>query len=213
MLRQNDVHGILRRDVLDAFIAEFSQVDPGEKVLSEAKENRGNSEVQLVDQPRAKILPYCRYSATEPDILTIRRLGGSLECSVDTVSDKIEGCTAGHRNRCTWVVGKHKDRTMIRGYVSPPAVPCIVGPVASDRPEHITSHDPRSDVVEASRSESVINASRTSVTPEHFSKSTGSEGPFVKRNAAGAKRIVEILVGTRAIAVEGNREALNAELW
>jgi hypothetical protein len=66
--------------------------------------------------------------------------------------------------------------------------------------------------VEPASRELVIDAGRAAVASEHLSKSTGGESPFVQRDAADTQRILEILPGAGTIAVERNRETVDAEL-
>ena len=87
----------------------------------------------------------------------------------------------------------------------------IVRPGSADRAEHVATQDPRSDVVEPTRRELVVDAGRAAVSSKHLPKRAGGEGPFVQGCAANAKRVVEVLVGASTKTVEGYGEVVNAE--
>src|SRR5882724_11838471 len=145
---------------------------------------------------------YCRIVATPPPSLTSR----PLAASVARVS------AAWMPSVTKWKVVPPSMAIDVRGVigrvVAPPPLPGVVGPGSSDRPEHVAAHDPRSDVVEPARRKLVIDARRAALVSEHLSKRTGGECPFVQRDAAGAERIVEVLVRASAVAVEGYGEAV-----
>ena len=50
------------------------------------------------------------------------------------------------------------------------------------------------------------------VASPHLPERPRRECPFVQRESANAKRVFEALVGTSAVAVQGNRKAANAKL-
>jgi hypothetical protein len=210
-LGQDDVGRMRCRNIFGASITEFWQVDAGEKVLPAAEKDRGDGEVQLVDESCTKVLPNRGDAAAEPDILAAGSIGGALKYSADIVGNEVEYGAAIHRDRWPSVVGQHKDLRVVRRIVAPPSLPRIVGPRASDRSEHIAPYDPRTNVVEPARYKAVIYASRAALISKHLLKRSGGEGPFVQRYAADTERIVEILVGAGAIAVEGYGEGVNPE--
>jgi hypothetical protein len=84
--------------------------------------------------------------------------------------------------------------------------------MSPDRPEHIATHDPCTDIVEATRGEVVINARRAPLFAGHLPKRAGGDDPFVQRFAADAEGIVAILLRAGAVAVEGYGEGVDAEL-
>src|SRR5262249_59704668 len=66
--RQDEMGGVVRGGVLRALVAEVHRIDAGEEVLASAEENRGEHEVDLVDQPGGEVLPNGGNSTAEPDI-------------------------------------------------------------------------------------------------------------------------------------------------
>jgi hypothetical protein len=67
-------------------------------------------------------------------------------------------------------------------------------------------------VVKAARREVIVNPRRAAILAMHLLKGTCGKCPFVQRDAADAKWIVETLVGTDTVAIEGDCEALDAKL-
>src|SRR5262249_22396068 len=114
--------------------------------------------------------------------------------------------------RSPGMVGEHENGGVIRRVIAPPALPAVVRPGSSHRPEHVAAHDPGSDVVEPACREIVVDPGRATVASVHLPKRTGRENPFVQRDPADAERVAEILVGTGAVSVERYGEAMDAEL-
>lgn len=199
------------RHIFSASIAKFWQVDAGKQVLPGAEKDRGDNEMQFVDQSCAKVLPNRGYAAAEPDIPAAGSIGGELECSADIVGNEVEYGAAIHRDRWPGVVRQNKDLRVVRWIVAPPSLPCIVWPCASDRSEHVAPHDPRTDVIEPARCKAVIYASRAALISKHLLKRSRGEGPFVQRYAADTKRIIEILSGACTVAVKRYGEGVNPE--
>jgi hypothetical protein len=81
-----------------------------------------------------------------------------------------------------------------------------------DGPEHVAAHDPGANIVEPALREVVVNTGRSAVHSEHLSKGAGGKSPIMQRDATDPERIVEVLAGTGAIAVDRNGEAVDAEL-
>jgi hypothetical protein len=117
-----------------------------------------------------------------------------------------------HEYRFTGMVRQDKNRHVIGWIVSPPSFPAVVRPGSPNRAEHVPAHDPRPDIPKTARCELVIDTSRTALLPEHLPERARGEGPLMQRNAAYAERVVAILTGTSAIAVDRYGEAVDAEL-
>ena len=139
-------------------------------------------------------------------------VSGSFKRGMDSIRYKMKGSTSLHGDRCARVVRKHEDGSMVRRVFAPPPLPVFVGPRTSDRSKHISTKDPGTDVVKAARREFIVNAGCSSFLAEHLSKGTRSDGPFVQRDAANAKWSGEVLVGASTVAIDGNREAVDAKL-
>jgi len=198
--------------VFGALIAEIRRVNTLKQTFSRAEQDRRNGQMHLIYKSCTKILPDSGNPAAEPDILTVRSVSSSFKCGVDAIGDKVEGSASAHGDRCTWVVGEDEDGSVVRRVVAPPALPGVVGPRSADRAKHVATDDPCADVVEATRREVIVNPRRAAIIAKHLLKGTCGECPFVQRDPADAKWIVEILVGTGTVAIEGYREAVDAKL-
>jgi hypothetical protein len=207
----DDVSGVRGGNVFGAVIAELWQIDAGEKILASAEEDRGNCEMHLVHEPRLKILADGGGASGNVDVLALGSVDGSFECSADAIGDEVKRSAAVHGDRFARVVGEHEDGSVKRRVVAPPAFPEVVGPASADWPEHIAADDPSSQVTEAARGEVVVGASCAAFGSMLLPQRPSCDHPFVQRSAANAKRVVEILIGTGAKAVEGNREVADAE--
>src|SRR5450759_461328 len=110
------------------------------------------------------------------------------------------------------MVGKYKNGSVVRRTVAPPPLPSVIGPGPANGPEHVPAQNPCSDIGKPSCREAVVDAGCAALASEHPFECLGRKSPFVQRNAAGSERIGEILAGTCAIAIDGNRETVHAQL-
>ena len=85
-LREDDVRGVRRRNMLGALIAELWRVDTGEEVLSGAEKDRGNGQVHFVDEPGPQVLLNGRDASADPNVFAARRFGCALQCCLDSVT-------------------------------------------------------------------------------------------------------------------------------
>src|SRR5215471_10113302 len=106
---------------------------------------------------------------------------------------------------------QHEDGGVIRRFIAPPALPAVVRPRAADGTEHVATENPCADSGEALLRDSVVDSGFSIVVAVHPSPNAGVEKPIHQLGAAHAKRILEILVRPGAVAIDGNREALDAE--
>src|SRR5260370_41528149 len=139
LLTENDVGGVVGRLMFGDAVAERRQVDPGEHRFALPEHDRGQGEMQIVDQPGAKILTH-RLDATTN--LHVAALGGELRLlqrRLDTLGHGYEGGAAVHLDRIARMVRQHEGRRVIGWIVTPPALPALVRPRPADLPEHIAS--------------------------------------------------------------------------
>jgi len=203
---------IRRGHVFSALIAELRQVDIVEKALPGSKKDWGNRKMHFVYESAAKVLLDGGYSTAESDILTLGGVCGLLKCRVDTTGNEMKHRATVHGDRFAGVVGEHEYRGVVGWIVAPPSLPSVVRPRSPDWTEHVATQDRRTDMVEPAGGEVVINARRAAIAPKHPLKCAGGEGPLVQREATDPKRVVQVLVRARAVAIEGYREAVHAQL-
>ena len=151
--------------------------------------------MHLVNQSRLKILPDRGYAAAKADVLTIGRVDGALERRVQPIGDKVEGRTPTHGERWPRVVGEDEDRGVVRRCLTPPSFPTIVGPGSSDRPEHVSPHNPRTDIGESARRELLEETGYAAGTIEDLGPTLPDTGRLGNRIytcfASGVRRVPE----------------------
>jgi len=155
---QNDVSRLLAAHVLRAAIPELHHIHPLEQSFAGTEEHRRDGEMELIDKASAKKLLDRRDPTADADVLAARRCPGLLERGLDSVRNEIEGGLTLHDNRIARVVRQHIDGHVIGRLFSPPTLPGVVRPRPTHRPEHVSSHDPGSDILEAARGEALVNA-------------------------------------------------------
>src|SRR5262249_29181989 len=73
------------------------------------------------------------------------------------------------------------------------------------------AHDPGANVMEAARREIVIDAGRAAVVSEHLPERSRGEDPFVQCGTTDAERILEVLMGAGAVAIDRNGKTMDAK--
>src|SRR5256714_5020772 len=97
----------------------------------------------------------------------------------------------------------------------PTSLPAFVRPRAPDGTEHVAPENPGADSGEAVLGDPVVDPCLSAVKALHLPPHARGEEPLHQLGAPDAERILEILVRPGTVAVDGNREALDAEsrLW
>jgi hypothetical protein len=93
---------------------------------------------------------------------------------------------------------------MVGRRIAPPSLPTVIRPGASDRTEHVAPKNPGADVVEATGHKLVILARGATFVARHLLKRSGCNYPIVEGFAADAERVLETLVRSGAITVNGD---------
>src|ERR1035437_6056071 len=118
--------------------------------------------MHLIDKPRLKVLSKRRHSAAEPDVLAIGGFGCAGQGGVNPTVDKMKDGAAVHGDGRARMVGEDEDGSVIRRVVAPPPLPSVVGPRSANRPEHVSTENPGSDIGETSRRRPVPSSAETS---------------------------------------------------
>src|SRR5437879_7892942 len=106
---------------------------------------------------------------------------------------------------------QHEDGRVIRRLVAPPALSALVRPRAPDWTEHVAPENPGTDSGKALLRDSVVDSRLPIGMAVHLPPYACIEEPLHQLGAPDAERILEILVRPGTVAVDGNREALDAE--
>src|SRR6185312_13147715 len=123
--------------------------------------------------------------------------------------DEMKGRVALHLDRRARVVGEDEHGNVIGRIRPPPALPAHVRPGATTRREHVSPEYPRTHVPESPRSEIVVHSRFTTFLSMHLPPGASRKEPPVQLLSADAERIVEALIGTRSVAVDRDREAVD----
>src|ERR1700724_2333771 len=165
--------------------------------------------MQLINQGSAQILPNSCYAATDADVAAARCNGRLLQSGVNAFGDKAKLRTSRHPKRGPWVMRQHEHRRVIWRLVAPPALPAVVRPWPSNRTEHVAAKNPGTDSGKAFLPGRVIDPRLSVIKAVHLPPHACVEEPLHQFRAPDAERILEILVGSSTVAVDGKREALD----
>jgi hypothetical protein len=97
-------------------------------------------------------------------------------------------------------------RHVVRRIVSPPAFPGMVGPPASHRAEHVSPHDPCTQVFHGPSGKLIVDVARSAFVADHFLKRPRFEQPCGQLMAANTKRMLKVLIWTRPESIERYRQ-------
>ncbi len=140
---QYDMGGFLRRNELNAFVSQCAQVKPLEQSLSPAQQDRRDSDMQLIDEARTKILLDSMWSAANAHIQSVGCLARPVKSLVNATRDEVECRSAFHLDGRARVMRQYESWNVIGRAVSPPAFPVHVGPGTANRSEHVLFQESR----------------------------------------------------------------------
>src|SRR3984893_2400902 len=103
--------------------------------------------MQFIDEPRAKILLNRCNTATNSYVSVFRSLFRTLQRGMDSVGDEVKRGPAFHLDRLACMMRQHKSRHMIWRFLAPPSFPRVIWPRTADRSKHVSSQNPRADVL------------------------------------------------------------------
>lgn len=155
--------GFLRGNELNAFIPQSAHVNPREQSLSASQQDRRDSDVELLDEARRKILLDGVRSAADAHIPSVGSVARPVERLVYTGRDKVECRSAFHLDGRARVMRQDKSWNVIGWVVPPPAFPVHVGPITANRPEHVSSENPGANILKAPGRKVVIHPRGTAV--------------------------------------------------
>ncbi len=108
-------------------------------------------------------------------------------------------------------MGEDEDRGAEHRVRAPPAVPLVVLPRAALRAELVAPHDLRADPVAPGPRHGVVHAGLAALAALHGAEGVGVEEPAVQAVAGVAERCLQALSLARAVAVERDREVVDAD--
>src|SRR5262249_54370761 len=130
----------------------------------------------------------------------------------NAIRDEVKGRASFHREGFSRMVREYENFRVIGRVVPPPSFPVLVRPRPANGPEHVPAEDPRADVVNAAHGKVVVYAGFSTVSAEHLLERPRSENPCVQRRTADAQWVLQALLRSGAIAVDGNGEAMHTKL-
>src|SRR5262245_21295109 len=107
---------------------------------------------------------------------------------------------------------EHEDGVVIGRVVAPPTFPVTTPPLAADGPEHVAAHHVGADAVLSSYEEAVVDTGVAALLADHGAAVARLEDPLVQLLGTATERLLDTLVGARAVAVERDAEVVDAQL-
>src|SRR5688572_18711226 len=157
----------LRCNELNAFVCQSAHVKPLEQSLTPAQQDRRDSDVQLIDEARTKILLDSARSAANAHVHSVGCVARAVKRLVNTARDEVERRSAFHLEGRARVMSQDESWNVIGWVISPPAFPVHVGPGTADGSEHVSSENPGANILEAARSEVLIDPRRATVGAQY----------------------------------------------
>src|SRR4051794_18500704 len=117
---------------------------------------------------------------------------------MDAVRNEVKRRAAVHDDRRARMMRENIDRNVVRWIFAPPALPFVVRPFASDRPKHVATENPCTDVLEPARAVLIVGSGGASLFAHHVLEGPGGKKPFMESLSAEAERVFDVLVGSSA---------------
>src|SRR4030095_8601967 len=118
-----------------------AQFNPLEQSLSPAKQDRRDSDVQLIDEARTKILLDSVRSAANAHIHSLGCVARPVKRLLNTARDEVECRSAFHLDGRARVMSQDESWNVIGWVAPPPAFPVRVGPGTANGSEHVSSEN------------------------------------------------------------------------
>jgi hypothetical protein len=88
------------------------------------------------------------------------------------------------------MISEHENLRMVNRVLTPPSSPAFIRPGTAHWPEHISAHNPATNIVEASRGKVVVDPGLSVFASEQLRlKRASSERPSMKGSSADSKRV------------------------
>src|ERR1043165_5635280 len=110
------------------------------------------------------------------------------------------------------MVRQHKHRNVIRRVLPPPALPVLIRPRATNRPEHVAPQDPGTNIRKPAHRKVIVNAGRPAALSGHLVKEPRGKDPLMHRLPAHPQRVLHTLIRTGPKPIERYTETVNTEL-
>jgi len=176
-----------------------------------APEDHGDHrDVHEVDQVGGQELAEARGSAADADVQAACGLFRYVDGFGGAGVDEVEGGAALHGNRGPGVVGEHEHRGAEGRFLTPPALPLIVGPRAPLRAELVAPHDLRADPRRPVARDFVVDAGAAPGLAVYGPGGIGGEEPFQQAAFRVPEGRVDVLALTGAEPVQRDRVDVNA---
>src|SRR5580700_10709232 len=105
--------------------------------------------MQFIDQSFSKVLPDCGRSTSDSDILSVGGIASSFKRDANPLSHEMKGRASLHYEWRTRMMSEHKNLRMVNRVLTPPTSPALIKPRTAHWPEHISAHNPGTNIVEA----------------------------------------------------------------
>lgn len=212
MLAKNDVGSFWCGYVLGASVTKLKQVDIREELLARTDKDWRDGEMEVVNEFSVQKLLDRGNASPDPNVFSVCRGGSTLRGGVNPVGNEMERSLPRHRDGGTRVVSQHEHRSVEWRIFAPPTLPGLVRPGPSDGPKHVTTDDPRSDVVETTSGEIVVDTRRPAVVPKNALHGASGEHPIVQGHAANAERVLKVLARAGTVSIDRNPKRVDSQL-
>src|SRR5580704_13912720 len=145
--------------------------------------------MEFIDQSLLKVLPDCRRSASDSDILSVGGIASSFKRDANPVSNEMKGRASLHDEWHARMMSEHENLRMVDRVLTPPTSPALIRPATAHRPEHVSAHDPSTHMAEAPRGKVIVDPGLSVFASEHFRlKGAGRARPSMKGRSADSQR-------------------------
>jgi len=141
LLRQNNMRGSVRRNMLDCSVSQIAEIHPAKERFPLAKRNGSKGKMNFIDVAGLNVLLHSLRTAANLNVLSACRFARSLQRILNTVGDEVKCRSTQHLDWWPWIMCQYESWRVIRRIVTPPAFPLIVRPFSTKRSEHVATED------------------------------------------------------------------------
>src|SRR5579862_6090627 len=120
---QHDVGGSQCCDMPGACVSQGRQVDAFEQRLARTKQDRCDGDMKFINELLPKILPDCRRSSPDPDVLSAGGIACPLKRGVDAIGHEMKSGASLHHEWRAGMMGEHENLRMVNRVLAPPSPP------------------------------------------------------------------------------------------
>src|SRR3984957_8147125 len=185
--------------------SKLGKINSGKQMFPLAQKDWRHGQMHFVDLPGDQILANDGHATPNSDVLALGSLFRFLQSRLQSIGNEVERRATLHHEGRPRMMREHENGSVVRRIVAPPPLPGIVfrRPGPSTRAKYIPPQDPGADIFERGRGDIVVDSFGTAALAVHLLEDFGLLKPGMQFEPADSERVLQVLPGSGAEAVDG----------